>query len=54
MAAQITEQKILNCLEEIPYSSQNGAKEAQNLVSAGAISGIVIKDGNVIKCNIST
>ena len=47
MAAQITEQKILNCLEEIPYSSQNGAKEAQNLVSAGAVSGIVIKDGNV-------
>ena len=47
MAAQITEQKILNCLEEIPYSSQNGAKEGQNLVSAGAVSGIVIKDGNV-------
>ena len=47
MAAQITEQKILNCLEEIPYSSQNGAKERQNLVSAGAVSGIVIKDGNV-------
>ena len=47
MAAQITEQKILNCLEEVPYSSQNGAKEGQNLVSAGAVSGIVIKDGNV-------
>ncbi|MGB1625859.1 MAG: iron-sulfur cluster assembly protein, partial [Candidatus Puniceispirillaceae bacterium] len=42
MPSEITEQKILQALKSVPLPHQN-----ISLGEAGAVSGIVIKDGNI-------
>ncbi len=48
MSDKITEQKILSSLSDVKLPLANGEFSGKNIVEAQAVSGIAIKDGNVI------
>ena len=48
MSDKITEQKILSSLSDVNLPLENGDFSGKNIVEAKAVSGIAIKDGNVI------
>ena len=47
MSAQLTEQKILECLKTVTFFDQTANQAGADIVSAGAVSGVAIKDGHV-------
>lgn len=47
MSAQLTEQKILECLKTVTFFDQAANQAGADIVSAGAVSGVAIKDGHV-------
>jgi len=48
MSDKITEQKIQSSLSEVHLPNKNGEFSGKNIIEANAVSGIAIKDGNVI------
>ena len=48
MSDKITEQKILSSLSDVNLPVKNGDFSGKNLIDANAVSGVAIKDGNVI------